>query len=130
MKAQSKHTSDVPVVLLDGSCSHCHEWKETLQRRSPPGTFRYISHRTDPLEEGDLPPGACTEPLAVVEPDGRTATGMEAIVRVLRLSTLGKLAMLYYVPGIRRAADRWLLKRSQERCKFARQKPRPETAPW
>jgi predicted DCC family thiol-disulfide oxidoreductase YuxK len=131
VKAQDKHKSDVPVVLLDGSCSHCHEWKETLQRHVPRGSVRYLAHRSAPLDGEGAGHEACKEPLAIIEPDGRTATGMEAIVRILRQSPVGKLAMVYYIPGVKKLADKWLAKRSQERCKFADETtPEPHAAPW
>jgi len=131
VEAKEKQTPDVPVVLLDGSCTHCHEWKETLQRHVPRGSVRYLAHRTAPVDQKAGVHGACKEPLAVIEPDGSTATGMEAIVKILRRTPMGKLAMVYYLPGVRKLADRWLARRSEERCKFAEEgAPHPRSAPW
>ena len=97
----------------------------------PHGSVRYLAHRTTSLEREEGGHEACKEPLAIIESDGRTATGMEAIVRILGQSPMGKLAMVYYIPGVRKLADRWLARRSQERCKFAREStPEPHAAPW
>jgi predicted DCC family thiol-disulfide oxidoreductase YuxK len=50
----------------------------------------------------------CAEELKLVCPDGKIYGGMEAVVQavLIRRSLIGKLAAVYYLPGIRSMADR------------------------
>jgi predicted DCC family thiol-disulfide oxidoreductase YuxK len=58
------------------------------------------------LSEGD-----CDRALQFVREDGRAFAGTEGIVRVLARRALLALVWLYYLPGLRQAADalyRWV----------------------
>lgn len=104
----AQHTGDArPVVIYDGHCAFCIRQATRLDRWLA-GAVRLESFR----EPGviDRYPGLtveqCNEALQLVEPNGRIHSGAEAVARALRLRPLlAPFGWLYFVPGIRRAAD-------------------------
>jgi predicted DCC family thiol-disulfide oxidoreductase YuxK len=99
----------VPIAFYDGHCSFCTT--QSLQLRD---MARGRVELRDFQEPGaldahpSLSHAECMRELKLVEPDGRVSGGAEAIVRLLRAArpVLGRLALLYYVPGLRWLADR------------------------
>lgn len=97
------------LVLYDGQCVFCTTQMARLQRWA----------QKDALEPRDFqPPGAlddiegltwddCMQAMVVVAPDGTHWRGAEAAARALMTRPLmGKLAWLYYTPGLRWITDR------------------------
>src|SRR4051795_13453425 len=95
------------VILYDGPFRFC-----------PAGSRRLAAWMRGTVERADfqLPgvlerfPGLthekCMERLHLVAPDGRVFAGVEAIVRALATRPLlGRLAFLYFVPGLRQLLD-------------------------
>jgi predicted DCC family thiol-disulfide oxidoreductase YuxK len=111
----------VPVVLFDGDCGFC---TAQARRLAAPGKILLRSFR----EEGALAafPGVtleeCLREMKLVGLDGRVYGGAEAIARALRVGRpfLGTVAMLYYVPGVRWAADRAYAWVAANRFRFSR----------
>lgn len=105
------------VVLYDGNCAFCTTQSRRLLRMAAPGAIEL----RDFQQPGALDefPGvthdACMEAMHVVLPDGRVYRGFEAAVRaVATRAVLGKLAYVYYVPGVRQLCDavyRWIARR-------------------
>ena len=96
----------LPVVLYDGACRFCTRQALTVQRLAR----RRVHVR--PLQEAllELPwvdPDEAVSALTLVRHDGSTIKGAQAIVELLRLArpALGRLASLYYLPGLRQLAD-------------------------
>ena len=96
-----------PVVLYDGDCVFCTRSVARLRWLAGEAGVEYRSFRApgalDPF------PGVtierCLRAMQFVRADGRVFGGVEAIVQFLRRRPTGKLALAYYVPGIRQAAD-------------------------
>jgi predicted DCC family thiol-disulfide oxidoreductase YuxK len=96
----------LPVVLYDGACRFCSRQALSV-RRLAAGRVH-----VRPLQEAlaDLPwvdPDEAVLALTLVRRDGRTLSGAQAIVELLRLARplLGALASFYYLPGVRQLAD-------------------------
>lgn len=98
-----------PVALYDGHCRFCTEQTQRLGRMAHGRIEMRDFQQPGALDAfPTLTHEACMRELKVVEPDGRISGGAEAIVRVLRAARplLGRLALVYYVPGVRWLADR------------------------
>lgn len=97
----------IPVVLFDGDCGFC---TAQARRLAAPGKVSLRSFR----EEAALAafPGLsleeCLREMKLVDRQGRVYGGAEAIARAFILGRpfLGRVAQLYYVPGVRWVADR------------------------
>jgi len=95
------------VVLYDGHCRFCAAGSGRLLRLARAGAVE----RVDFQQPGALDrfPGvtydACMAQMYLVAPDGRVYGGFEAAVRAVATRPLGKLALLYYVPGVRLLCD-------------------------
>ncbi len=108
--AAVKLTTNPPprdVVLYDGHCVFCRGSVDRLKRLVPKADVDYRSFR----EPGALDafPGVtidrCERAMQLVRRDGRVFEGMESIVRLVSTRPLGRVALTYYVPGIRQLAD-------------------------
>jgi len=95
-------------MLYDGQCRFCTAGAQRLEAWMRRGSVE----RADFQQPGTLGrfPGlsyeACMERLYLVAPDGRLFGGVEAIVQALATRRiLGRLAYLYYVPGLRQLLD-------------------------
>ncbi len=98
--------SGLPVVLYDGACRFCSRQALTVRRLA--GERVHVRPLQEALDE--LPwvdPDEAVTALTLVRNDGSTVAGAQAIVELLRLArpTLGALATLYYLPGLRQLAD-------------------------
>jgi len=96
-----------PTVLFDGHCRFCAAQTRNLTRLMPAGAADLVSFQTEGVL--DRFPGvthaACMEAMHLVLPDGRVFAGFEAAVRAVALSLPGRVAYLYYVPGLRLLCD-------------------------
>jgi predicted DCC family thiol-disulfide oxidoreductase YuxK len=105
-------------VLYDGACPFCRkqvarllrlaggEHLEALDLHDPSVATRYPL-----LDREDL-----LEAMHLVRPDGKVYSGFEAAVRALGgRPILGRLALLYYLPGIRQLCDRHYRRLAQQR---------------
>ncbi len=99
--------SDRWAVLYDGNCQMCT--RGASQMRSMGGDKVDLRDFQDPKNlEGlpEIPYADLMDKMHVVSPDGRIFKGAAAIARVAALTPIvGKLALLYYVPGVRQLAD-------------------------
>src|SRR5262245_9674785 len=96
------------VLVYDGHCPFCTEGSHRLEKWMRSGS----AERVDFQQPGALDrfPGLtherCMVQLHLIVPDGRVFAGVEAIVRALATRrVLGKLANLYFVPGLRQLLD-------------------------
>jgi predicted DCC family thiol-disulfide oxidoreductase YuxK len=96
------------VVLYDGHCKFCTAGMQRLLALARPGAIEAVSFQ----EPGALDrfPGvtrdACMRQMVLIAPDGRVYGGFEAAVRaVATRPVVGRLAYLYYLPGLRLACD-------------------------
>jgi predicted DCC family thiol-disulfide oxidoreductase YuxK len=97
------------VILYDGRCRFCTAGSRRLESWMRRGSVeRADFQQPDVLARfPGLSYEACMERLHLVAPDGRVFGGVEAIVQALATrGVLGRLAYLYYLPGLR-----WLLDR-------------------
>lgn len=96
------------MALYDGRCRFCTASAERLR-----ATARGALDLADFHEDGALErfPGVthedCMRALQLVDRDGRVYEAAEAVARALRLGRplLGRLALAYYVPGIRHLSE-------------------------
>lgn len=111
----------MPVVLYDGSCRFCRAQANTLKRLAG----GKIDLR--PLQEEGLLerfPGVSLKEslreMKLIDAAGRVYGGAEAVARLLYLSRplLGKLALAYYLPGLRPLADRLYAWVARNRYRF------------
>ncbi len=96
-----------PVLIYDGRCRFCVREAQRLARWAR-GQVQLESFRAPGVI--DRYPGLtlerCEQALQFVEPDGRIRNGAEAVARALALNPLfASLTWIYYVPGLRQAAD-------------------------
>ncbi len=97
------------AILYDGHCRFCTAGARKLALLMRRGSVELVDFQ----QPGALDrfPGisyeACMERMYLVTPDGRVFGGAEAIAQALAtLPGVGRLALLYYVPGIRQLLDR------------------------
>jgi predicted DCC family thiol-disulfide oxidoreductase YuxK len=88
------------IVVFDASCGVCEACVHFLERRSVPGTFRFVGN-----DQPELPPGAgralAQETVIALEGD-RAWTHAAAVARILReLPAWSLLGRLLALPGIR-----------------------------
>lgn len=104
------------AVLYDGHCRICLGAARALARWIPPGRVELLSFR-EPAALARFPQVTveqCERAMQYVRGDGRVFQGAEALVQALRHRLLGRLAAVYYLPGLRQLADavyRWVAKR-------------------
>jgi len=96
------------VVLYDGLCKFCIAGMKRLLALARPGSIEPVNFQ----EPGALDrfPGitheACMIQMYLVTPQGRVYGGFEAAVRAMATRpVLGRLAFLYYRPGIRQICN-------------------------
>jgi predicted DCC family thiol-disulfide oxidoreductase YuxK len=98
-----------PVLIYDGECALCRRQVARLRRWARPGALAVLDLADPSVPERfpDLDRARLLTAMHLVNPDGRVAVGAEAAVRALASRpVLGRLARVYYVPGIRWLADR------------------------
>ena len=97
----------LPTLLYDGHCRFCIAQMKNLARFLPRGRYQALSFQ-DPEVLARFP-GITHEQamraMIFVDARGRVFTGMEAAVRAVALRAVGKLAFVYYLPGIRQLLD-------------------------
>jgi len=98
------------AVLYDGHCNFCRGQMSNLVRLARSGAVEPVDFQAvgalDRYE--NVTHAQCMQSMIVVAPDQRTWTGAEAFARVLMTRPiLGKVAYLYYVPGLKHLAD-WI----------------------
>jgi predicted DCC family thiol-disulfide oxidoreductase YuxK len=103
------------VLIFDGDCRFCIAQVARLKRLARGGNAQ--AGGDGPLVEMPLQTAGLLDAVRVshdeamaamhlVLPDGRIYRGLEAAVQAMRhRPILGKLVMLYYVPGIKQLAD-------------------------
>jgi predicted DCC family thiol-disulfide oxidoreductase YuxK len=98
------------VVLYDGHCRFCTEQSRNLVALARPGAVEAVSFQ-EPEQLARFPGlthAACMQAMHLVTPDGRVFRGFEAAVQaVATRAIVGRLAYVYYLPGIRQLCD-WL----------------------
>lgn len=98
------------ALIFDGDCRFCIAQVERLQRlagRSDEKTLEALPLQTEGLLDAlGITYDQAMAAMHLVTPDGRIYRGLEGAVQALRhRPILGKLVMLYYVPGIKQLAD-------------------------
>ncbi len=119
-----------PLLLYDGQCNLCTTQAKRLQTIAR-GRLTLRSLHDKGILSGcpGLTVEACMKEVKLVERDGSVYGGAEAVVRAVRIGwpILGWLLNAYYVPGIRRVADRayaWVA-----RNRYRRQGPDEPSSP-
>jgi predicted DCC family thiol-disulfide oxidoreductase YuxK len=94
------------VLLYDGACRLCRRAVTRVTRVVPETTATHSFREAGVLPRFprlDVP--ACEAAIQLVREDGMVFAGVEALVQALRRRWYGRLLRLYYLPGIRSAAD-------------------------
>ncbi len=97
-----------PVLVYDGGCSFCRAGVDRILCFTGRAAMETITFRDGAVFKRfpGLRPEACTRAMHFVAPDGRVYAGFEAGVRAVLLGpAIGRLAMGYYLPGVRLACD-------------------------
>lgn len=96
------------VVLYDGHCKFCRMGMKRLLALARRGAIEPVDFQ----EPGALDPfpglsfDACMKQMHLVTPAGKVYGGFEAAIRALATRPLlGRLAFLYYLPGVRLFCD-------------------------
>src|SRR3989442_2665633 len=96
------------IVLYDGQCKFCIAQSSKLLRWGRAGSLELADFQ-DPrvlLRFPGISHEACMSAMHLVTADGRVYWGFEAAVQALATRpVLGRLAYLYYLPGIRQLCD-------------------------
>lgn len=95
------------TILYDGHCRLCRAAAAQLERLVPEGKVALVSFR-EPEILGRFPAltlARCERAMQFVRADGAVFEGVAAIVQALRHRWFGRLALIYYVPGLRQLAD-------------------------
>jgi predicted DCC family thiol-disulfide oxidoreductase YuxK len=95
------------IVLYDGDCRLCRGAAGTLQRLIPGHRLKLASFR-EPEVLARFPGVSlerCVQAMQYVRHDGHVFQGAEAVVQALQHRWFGKLALVYYVPGLRQVTD-------------------------
>lgn len=91
-----------PAILYDGHCKFCVEQMKNLARWLPAGRYEALDFQEPGvLERFGVSRDAAMRALQYVDARGRVYAGAEAAVRAAGLRRLGKLAYVYYLPGLR-----------------------------
>jgi predicted DCC family thiol-disulfide oxidoreductase YuxK len=101
------------VLLYDGLCKFCTAGSRRLVGWMGPVEVELLDfQRPGALDRfPGLTHDACMQAMQLVMPDGRVYQGFEAAVRAFGTRRfLGRLAFVYYVPGLRQLLD-WLYAR-------------------
>ena len=95
------------MVLFDGHCRICTRSVKQLRGLTRPEQTELISFRDDGVLSRfpGLSADRCEKAMQVIRADGAVYEGAEAIVQALRHRPLGKLALAYYVPGLKQLSD-------------------------
>jgi len=117
------NTKIVAVIIYDGHCGFCRAQAGRLSGGD--GRIALRSFHDDGVLD-DYPMltyESCTQAMKLVLRNGHIYEGAEAVARALtiRYGALGRLWLLYYVPGVRQLLDalyRWVAanRRSIEEC--------------
>jgi predicted DCC family thiol-disulfide oxidoreductase YuxK len=102
------------IVLYDGHCRFCRAQSRNLLSLARPGAVDAESFQ-DPAVLARFPGlthEACMRAMHLVTPTGRVYTGFEAAVQAVATRPIwGRLAYLYYLPGLKLLCDlayRWI----------------------
>ncbi|MGE3804647.1 MAG: thiol-disulfide oxidoreductase DCC family protein [Gemmataceae bacterium] len=97
------------VVLYDGLCRFCTAQAGRLRRWTRADRVEFVDFQLPGMLERfpGLTHDTCMTAMQVIDPAGRIYSGFEGAVRILAtLPVIGRLAYVYYVPGLRWACDR------------------------
>jgi predicted DCC family thiol-disulfide oxidoreductase YuxK len=97
-----------PALLYDGNCRFCTAQARRLLRLLPTGSVELLDFQRPTVlaRFPDVSFDRAMRAIPYVDERGRVFYGLEGIVRALGLRLAGKLAYVYFVPGIRQLADR------------------------
>ncbi len=97
------------TIIYDGGCRFCTAGAGRLASWFPAGSVELIDyHQPGALARfPSITREACDEAMHLVNPLGRIFRGAEAVARAVgSRGLLGRLALVYYVPGVRWVCDR------------------------
>lgn len=96
------------VVLYDGLCRFCQAGAKQLAALARPGALDLVNYQEPGVLDRfpGVPLEACQRQMHLITPDGRVFGGFEAAVQAVATRPgLGRLAYVYYLPGLRRLLD-------------------------
>ena len=96
------------LLIYDGQCRFCERGSSRLVAMSRPGAIERIDrHDAAALARHEhLPLSTDSGAIHLVMPDGRMASGAEAVARALGTRPLWRLVVwLYWVPVVRQICD-------------------------
>ena len=109
-----------PALLYDGHCQFCIEQMQRLARWLPAGRYHALDfQQAGVLERFGVSRDDAMRALQYVDARGRVYSGAEAAVRAVGLRRLGKLAYVYYLPGLRQLFDAIYAAVARNRYKIA-----------
>jgi predicted DCC family thiol-disulfide oxidoreductase YuxK len=99
----------LPTILYDGHCRFCTQQMKKLARFLPTGAYRAESFQDAGVLDRfpGLTHDMAMEEMKLIDARGRVFGGAEAAVRAVAMRAIGRLAFLYYVPGLRQLID-WI----------------------
>ncbi len=96
------------VVLYDGLCRFCQAGAKQLAALARPGALDLVNYQEPGVLDRfpGVPLEACQRQMHLITPDGRVFGGFEAAVQAVATRRgLGRLAYVYYLPGLRHLLD-------------------------
>lgn len=94
------------VLIYDGQCRFCIAQVARLQRFAGPKLDKLPLQTPELLAQSGIEPQAAMSAMHLLTSEGRVYRGLEAAVQALRhRAVLGRLARLYYVPGLRQLCN-------------------------
>jgi predicted DCC family thiol-disulfide oxidoreductase YuxK len=93
----------LPAVVYDGECAFCRSQVARIRRMAGEGAFEFVPSRSSELYARfpQLQGENLNSGMRLVEPDGRTHVGADAVYAIARrLRGWRWIAWLYRVPGL------------------------------
>jgi predicted DCC family thiol-disulfide oxidoreductase YuxK len=119
-------------VLYDGHCKFCTAQSRNLVALAKRGAVEAVNFQAPGALEHfpGLTHDACMTAMHLIAPDGRVYRGFEAAVQAVATRPIfGRLAYLYYLPGLRQLLDRLYAYIAANRYRFWGKPPSADDCP-
>ncbi|MCH2132186.1 MAG: lipase maturation factor family protein [Phycisphaerales bacterium] len=75
--------TNLPLVVYDGDCGFCRRWLKRYEAVSPPDRLAWAPYQKAAGQFPGIPESAFAEAIHLVQPDGSSARGAEAVYEIM-----------------------------------------------